>query len=451
MFDTILNLLISLTQYICVLMVITFIVINGRLYSTMGRQKMNFRNGALLSLIFGFFSIYGTLAGSHIFGAIANTRDLGPTLAGLVGGPLVGLGAGLIGATHRYFMGGFTVIPCTIATILAGLIGGIVYLIKKRTIVTPFQGMLVIIFVEVIHMGLVLLLARPFNEAMLLVENISLPMIFANALGLYVYAFMIGNYRKQQETAAAKEQIEGELKAARQIQSSFLPRTFPPFPDRKEFDLFAVMNPAKEVGGDFYDFALIDDQRLYLIIGDVSGKGVPAALFMVIAKTLLRNEALKGSSPAEILSSVNKILCFDNDACMFATIFCAMLDTRTGELTFANAGHNPPLLSSSRYKYEFVDVNKVTVLGLLSGTEFVDQKLWLKAGDILFLYTDGVTEAADADNRQYTATRLNEMISAIDTTDVTEIVQCVLKDIHAFVKEAPQSDDITILAMKYNG
>jgi len=326
-----------------------------------------------------------------------------------------------------------------------------VYLYKKRRIVTPFQGSIYMALFEFFHMGLVLLLARPFDQAMVLVENIAFPMVFANAFGMYVYGFIIVNYRRQQETAAAKDRIEGELKAAHEIQTSMLPRTFPPFPDRKEFDLYAVMYPAKEVGGDFYDFTLIDDRRLYMTIGDVSGKGVPAALFMVIAKTLLRTEALKGSSPAAILAAVNKILSPDNEACMFATVFCAVLDIRTGEMEFANAGHNPPLHAASESPFEFIDVNRAFVLGPLPEAKFVDQKLKLNPGDSFFLYTDGVTEAMDPSGRQFTDDCLKETISERKGADVAAVVRNVLGDVQAFVKDAPQSDDITMLALKFNG
>jgi serine phosphatase RsbU (regulator of sigma subunit)/HAMP domain-containing protein len=252
------------------------------------------------------------------------------------------------------------------------------------------------------------------------------------------------------ETTAAKERIESELKIAHDIQTSMLPRIFPPFPDRKEFDIFATMAPAKEVGGDFYDFFLIDENKLCFLIGDVSGKGVPAALFMVISKTLLKTEALRDSSPDKVLFEVNNILFPDNDACMFATVFCVILNIETGELQFANAGHNPPLLCLDGKDFEFIKVKKGFVIGGMENTKFVSEKITLKPGDIFFLYTDGVTEAKNPENQLFSDERLKQILSNLKGKDVTEIIQEVRAEVDTFAQGTPQFDDITMLALKFN-
>ncbi len=255
------------------------------------------------------------------------------------------------------------------------------------------------------------------------------------------------------ETTAAKERIESELNIAAEIQASMLPRTFPPFPERKEFDIYAMMHPAKEVGGDFYDFFFIDENRLCFLIGDVSGKGVPAALFMAIMKYLLKTEALRGVSPNEVLNRVNQTICPDNETCMFATIFLGILDVKKGIVYFANAGHNPPLLCSKNRGVKLIDVSKGFVVGVMDEVIFESQSLTLAPGDILFLYTDGVTEAMNTDGELFSVERLITSLEDIlkDTDDVTLIVKKVQDKIKDFVKNASQSDDITMVALKFKG
>ena len=254
-----------------------------------------------------------------------------------------------------------------------------------------------------------------------------------------------------QETTAAKEKIESELKVATEIQASMLPRIFPPFPDRKEFSIYATMDPAKQVGGDFYDFFIIGDKKLCFLIGDVSGKGVPAALFMVISKTLLKTEGLRGYSPDEMLCRVNNILCPDNDATMFVTLFCVILDLETGEVEYANAGHNPPLICSGDGCFEFMDVSKSFVVGPMPDTEYQSVRSTLNPGDIMFLYTDGVTEAMNPEHQQFSEERLKDYLSSLSAMAPKDIIHAARAEIEAFVQGEPQSDDITMLALKFNG
>lgn len=254
------------------------------------------------------------------------------------------------------------------------------------------------------------------------------------------------------KTTAEKEKIESELKIAQDIQTSFLPSIFPPFPMKKEFDIFAIMHPAKEVGGDFYDFVLVDDTHLFFVIGDVSGKGVPAALFMVIMKVLLKTEALRKTSPQEILEKVNNIIAMDNDSCMFATIFCGILNTSTGEIHYANAGHNPPLVyNKTADTFDYLTINKGFVLGPMPDMVFKNETLQLKEDDILFMYTDGVNEAMNKDRVQFSEPRLKQDLENCEKENVTDMIHCIRKKIADFVQDAEQSDDITMLALKYKG
>jgi len=253
------------------------------------------------------------------------------------------------------------------------------------------------------------------------------------------------------ETTAAKERIESELKIAAEIQASLLPRTFPPFPKRKEFDIFATMDPAKEVGGDFYDFFFIDENKLCFLIGDVSGKGVPASLFMAVTRTLIKTKTIQGLTPDIVLSRVNEDLCIDNDACMFVTMLYAILNIQTGEIQFANAGHNPPLIYTGDGDFEFIPVAKNFVVGAMENTTFESQTLTFKPNDVLFIYTDGVTEAMNPEGQLFSDERLKQTLAKLKAKDITDIIHGIRAEIDIFVQGTLQSDDITMLALKFNG
>jgi len=254
--------------------------------------------------------------------------------------------------------------------------------------------------------------------------------------------------RELKETTAAKERIESELKIARDIQMSMVPKTFPPFPNRREFDLYAILVPAREVGGDFYDFFFIDDNHLCFVIGDVSGKGIPAALFMAVTRTLFRTTASKVSMPDKILSLLNLEMCRDNDTCMFVTVFCAVLDIRTGEVEYSNGGHNLPYFVSHAETRPLKNTGGMA-LGFTQDVTYRSEKIMLRAGDELFLYTDGVTEAMDEGGNQFSEPRLAEFLHEANGSSATEIIRSVVDQVRRHSAGAPQSDDITVLTLKY--
>lgn len=604
MSETVSNLL-NLVQYVALMVVIFLILFPAKVFTRLetgldvqDRTKKTIRT-VLLTLLFGGLAVFATLRGIDFMGAVANARDLAPLIAGMLGGPVAGIGVGLIGGVHRFFYGGFTSTPCGIATIIAGLVGGVIYRLNKGNFISPLFAVILGIAMESFHMLLVLLISRPFDQALLVVKNLALPMIVSNALGLGLFSLIIQNYIKKhiieaakkktenelgvvnllqtsilpsissemkeepemdfsfkelipfmarevykkgiilfnkddkadkifyiqkglmklveinkivgegtiigetgifspyhkrtltalcetdlevfaidqekifkvlyhspslllgllqlsikrfsinlKETIAEKEQIESELKIARSIQASMLPTKFP---ERKDIDIFAIMEPAWEVGGDFYDFFFIDKNKICLIIGDVSGKGITAALFMVISKTLLKTESLRGLEPGEILFRVNNLLYPDNEECMFVTVFCSILDIKTGELQYANAGHNPPLLHTNRDGFKYIDVNKSFVLAAMNKVNYVTEKLYLKPDDLIFLYTDGVTEAMNPDKKQFSNNRLLQTLSNLKGKNVQKCIEGVREDVRSFVEEEPQSDDITMIALKYNG
>jgi len=258
------------------------------------------------------------------------------------------------------------------------------------------------------------------------------------------------NYIRDLMTMTAeKERISAELNVATQIQADMLPRIFPPFPERGEFDIYAIMNPAKEVGGDFYDFFLVDEDHLAIVIADVSGKGVPAALFMVIAKTLIKNHAQNKESPAGVFTNTNNQLCEGNDAGLFVTSWMAVLTISTGELSYVNAGHNPPLLKRKNGEYEYLRSRPGFVLAGMEGVRYREGSITLEDGDRLFLYTDGVTEATNADKELFGEERLKAALDSVGNAPIRDMLIFVKEQIDGFVGDAEQFDDITMLGIEY--
>ena len=250
---------------------------------------------------------------------------------------------------------------------------------------------------------------------------------------------------------AEKERIGAELSVATQIQMDMLPRIFPAFPGRDEFDIFATMTPAKEVGGDFYDFFLVDDDHIALVMADVSGKGVPAALFMVIAKTLIKNRAQMGYSPAELLETVNNQLCEGNEAELFVTVWIAIVEISTGKGVAANAGHEHPVICRNGGQYELVIYRHSPAVAMMEDMIFQEHEFQLNPGDRLYVYTDGVPEATDANNCMFGTDRMLQALNDHLDAKPEESLHHVKAAIDQFVGDAPQFDDITMLGFTYWG
>jgi sigma-B regulation protein RsbU (phosphoserine phosphatase) len=249
-------------------------------------------------------------------------------------------------------------------------------------------------------------------------------------------------------TTAEKERIGSELRIASEIQKSILPRTFPPFPDRADFEIYATTIPALEMGGDFYDFFLIDDKRLGVVIADVSGKGVPAAIFMAVSRSLLKATALASVSPSECLEHVNRLLCPDNESAMFVTVFYGILHTESGELEFSNGGHNVPYVIGQD---RIIPVGQpaAMALGIVHDARYQTNRMSLNAGETLVLYTDGVTEAMDAQGRLFSTPRFERILQRLDDQRPVDLLTKLVEDVQAFSSGAVQADDITLLALRY--
>ena len=273
------------------------------------------------------------------------------------------------------------------------------------------------------------------------------PVLYAASLA----AHYVRAARERQALALKEERLNAELDLATRIQANALPRVFPAFPDRREFDVFASMTPAKEVGGDLYDFFLMDEDHLCLVIGDVSGKGVPAALFMMMTLTLIHHVAMRDPSPGSILRAVNQEICTRNPEEMFVTVWLGVLEISTGRLTCANAGHEYPVLKKADGHFELFKDRHGVVIGGMEGVRYREYALQLDPGDKLFVYTDGVAEAANAQEVFFGTDRLVQALRSLEDGTPKELLEAVAQSVQAFVGGAPQFDDLTMLCLSYSG
>lgn len=257
--------------------------------------------------------------------------------------------------------------------------------------------------------------------------------------------------QRLEKVTSERERIGAELNVAKKIQADMLPCIFPAFPEHPQFDIYATMTPAKEVGGDFYDFFLIDDTHLGIVMADVSGKGIPAALFMVISKTLLNQRCRVGGSPAEVLSLVNNILCENDKIEMFVTVWLGVLDITTGKITAANAGHEYPVVQRAGGNYELLKDRHGFVLAGMEGSRYRNYEIELHKGDHLFLYTDGVPEATNSRDELFGTDRMIAALNSNVNASCKQVLTQVREHVDVFVQEAPQFDDLTMLCLEYNG
>jgi sigma-B regulation protein RsbU (phosphoserine phosphatase) len=446
------TLLLTLIDKICVIVVAAYLITRTRRFCEVLDGKLTIKNQAAMVLIFGVFSVFGTVSGVEIFGVIANVRDLGPMIGGLVGGPLVGLGAGLIGGGYRYLLGGFTGLPCSIATVLAGIFGGAVYVLNRRRFVGVKWAVIFSVFVETFHMLLVLLISDSYSEAAMVVQETGLPMIASNSIGMLIFAFMISNLIKEKETEEERdiyfdelEKKRLELNIAREIQQSFLPETIPSL---KGFNLAAVSHPAEVVGGDFYDFIPVSEDEIGLVIADVSGKSVPAALFMVLSRAMFRASAAGNKTASEVAKKANDLIAADAKSGMFVTLFYAILDQKARTLRYVNAGHNPPLVLKGETGDLTLLKTRGIAMGVVEKADMEERKIELSEGDLVVFYTDGVTEAVDDGFDQFGVERLVEITRKYSRLPAADLVEKITDEVLAFSKGAPQFDDITLMVLK---
>jgi phosphoserine phosphatase RsbU/P len=451
--NSITTILINLAKITSIIVLAAYLISRTRFFSEILDRHNTLKNHLFTILCFGILSIFGTLGAVEITpGASANIRDLGPLIAGLFGGPLIGLGAGLIGGIHRYFMGNFLAVPCSLATVLAGLLGGLILLLRKRKYLNIWQVAVVAFCMELLHMGLALAMGRPFSDALTVVKNVVLPMSIANAIGAGVFAYMFLNLVKEKKTAAEKElysheleRKQFELEAARQIQISFMPESTPIL---KEFEIGAFSLPALEVGGDYYDFIPITDGKWGLVIADVSGKGFPAALFMALSRTCVRANAMGDATASGAIRKANRIISQDSSSGMFVTLFYSVLDLKQKKLRYVNAGHNPPIVRNGKFGDIKLLGAKGIALGVMDDIVLEEVELDLAPNDIIIFYTDGVTEAINNKEELFGESRLADLITQNNHLSAKDLVDKIKSEIMEFTRGEPQFDDLTLFALK---
>ena len=446
------DLLFVLLEMICVIVVVAYLITRTVSFDQVLNNTATWKNQAILILLFGALSIYGTESGITILGAPANVRDLGPMVGGLACGPVVGLGAGLIGAAYRFSLRGFTAVPCTTATVLAGLLGGLIFILAGRKFIGMHGAVLFAIGMEASHMGLTLLLCRPLDQALAVVREVALPMTIANAVGVFIFALIIGSLITGRQTKAERdaylaelERKKAELHIARDIQMSFLPEDLPEVPG---LEVSALALPAKEVGGDFYDLIPLSEDRAAFVIADVAGKGVPAALFMALSRTVIRANAQNPRSAHEAICEANTLITADARSGMFVTLFYAVVDPVKKTLTYVNAGHNPPLIFRPGSSRPVELKGTGIILGVLPDADYREETFALESRDLIILYTDGITEAINSGKEQFGEQRLIETI--MDSRDLSpdELVDRIRQAVADFSGDEPQFDDQTLMVLR---
>ncbi len=448
-----LHYLLVLVEKTCVIIVIAYIVSRISYFQEIIEGKFTATNMVIVSVIFGAISIFGTYSGLDVFGAIANVRDLGPMIAGLVGGPIVGLGAGLIGGLYRFFfLGGPTTLACSIATILAGLFGGLIYLANGRRFIGVWGAVIFAVLMEGFHMLLALLIVKPYSLAVSIVSELSIPMIFANALGILVFSFIISNLIREKETTRERdmyfdelERKKNEMKVAQKIQQTFLPDTIPLLND---FDIAALNIPAKEVGGDFYDFIPINDNKIGIAIANVSEKGVPAALLMALSKTIVQTKARETHQVADVMEYLNKLVIVEAESGIDLSLFYAVMDIKNKNLTYINAGHESPLIYKKKSGKIIELINEDFNLGKKMNLQFEERNTNLESDDVLIFYTDGITNALNENGEAFGFENLKKLILETYNLSSKDIIKKLKEELSSFSKDKPQFDDMTLVALK---
>ncbi|MHB8111719.1 MAG: PP2C family protein-serine/threonine phosphatase [Syntrophorhabdaceae bacterium] len=445
--------LIDLVKTASVIVVFAYLVSRTRFFANLLDKVFDYKSQAMTILFFGALSIYGTYGGivlstgsiAHVrhldpAGAIANIRDLGPLMAGLIGG------------AHRYFIGGFLAVPCAMAAIVAGLTGGLIYGLRKGSFPLIRHVMLLALGIEFMHLGLALLIAKPFHDVLAVVKEVSVPMIAANLLGTGIFAFIIRNRINERKTNADKEKYRRELErkkfeieAARSIQQTFLPEFTPRLPG---FDIAAFNLPALEVGGDFYDFIPIAQDKWGIVIADVSGKGFPAALFMALSRTCVRANAMGKTTASEAICMANSLIAQDAKSGMFVTLFYAVLDLQNKQLHYVNAGHNPPVLCKGSGGDIVLLGARGIALGVLDEINLQEVDLDLSHNDVVVFYTDGITEAINGKEEQFGQERLIKLIAQNNSLPAQELIDRIKGAVTDFARGQAQFDDLTLVVLK---
>ena len=449
--------IITLFQMICVIIVFAYLFTRSRYFLEILEKRPSLKTKILLIVVFGLLSVYGTISGVTLNGAVLNVRDIGPFIAGLCCGPWVGIGAGIIGGLYRCAQGGPYMYTGLIAPILAGFLGGVMYLANKRELVPTRIAVVFVALVECLISLIAIIVATPVSQFVTIATVVAIPMIITTVVGVFIFSTIMQNLLDERSMKLEKEKLEfemarknAELQIAAEIQRNFLPETIP---TTLGFDVAAKSIPAKEVGGDFFDVMPLEvipmsNTRTGIMIADVSGKGVPAALFMALSRIVVRVTAMWFKKPSEVISFANPIIANNSKTGMFVTLFYGVIDNETHTLTYVNAGHNPPLvLRKKTGEIEELNLTGVAV-GALEDAEYTQEELKLFPDDIIVLYTDGITEAVNDLEEMFEVPRLIDIIQKTRDLSSQEIADEIISAVFAFSGTQPQFDDITLMVVK---
>jgi len=450
---SLLDLSLALLENTCVIAVFAYLLVHSKYFKEVAEHRLTVMNTSVLILAFGLISVLGTMLGITVSaGAIANVRDVAPMIAGLVGGPVIGFGAGLVGGLHRYSMGGITGFTSGTATIISGTLGGIVYYLNRRRYIGVPGSVAFVIIAVGINLGLGLAIAQPHDQAVSVIEQVALPMVVANGVGALVFAYIIDHMLWEKKVSKERDDFRGELERkktelniARDIQQSFLPEAVPAL---KGLEIAASCIPANEIGGDFYDFIPIDGDRTGIVIADVSGKSVSGALFMALSRADLRANVRSCAGAAEAIALTNDLIAQDSKSGMFVTLFYGVLDTGARTLTYVNAGHNPPIVLDEKSGTLGTLVLTGVALGAMEGTAYEEKVMPLAAGTTIVLYTDGVTEANRKDGELFGEERLNDIVRTSAGQTAGQVLERIKAETGTFCDGATQADDITLMVVK---
>ena len=432
------------------MLVVSAVISSSRLISRFRGGAFNWKFSVIIGVFGGLFGIYGNISGVDWNGALVSVRDIGPMMAGFVSGPLGGVIAGAIAGAHRLLFGGDTMYACMIATTLIGLICGLLMMKFRNVLRKPYWALLIGALMEIFHLGMILLIVRPFGKALNIVAHIALPFIVVNSVGFMLMILIITYIEKQRAMALEQSRLHSDLEVASRIQHSLLPDIGGAYPGRPEIDMNAFMCPAKEVGGDFYDTFFVDPSHLAIVIGDVSGKGIPGALFMASAKTVLQNCIKDIPALSEAMTVANNVLCSRNDADMFVTVWAGIVDLSDGSVRYVSAGHNPPVLENAGGT-DYVRTKNGFVMAGMEGIKYRENELRLSPGDMLLLYTDGIVEAETAKHELYGEERLTDCLRSVAGASTKDVIESVRSSVDGFAGGNDQFDDMTMLCLRYLG
>ncbi len=441
--------LLDMLEKSCVMAVVAYLLLRTKFFVNMFNNVWTLREEAIAAGVFITFSLYGAANGLQVGGNVVALIHSGAILAGLLAGPKLGMTVGAMNALIRYSLGGEHLAVASFLAFLSGAAAGGYYYFRGGKVVTTKEAALFTAVFEVFARCLALAAAVDKVAAIQLQFFILVPMLLGNVVMVVIFIFVVATLREERRNRMVRERLEAELSMAREIQLSLVPKDFGPFSEQSRLAIYGLLEPAREVGGDIYDFFFLDKDRLCFMIGDVSGKGMPAALLMAATRTLFKAQADREDDIAEIVTRVNQGLCRGNESVQFVTLFCGILHLASGELKYCNAGHNPPYLRDARGQWKLLCERHGPAAGVDEDRVYDSTCRQLLPGDMLLLYTDGVTEAQNDKAEMFSAKGVEHLLQSEPSGKPDVFIPLLMQAVVSFAGGAEQFDDVTMLALTY--